>query len=268
MVGYLNFLISGDGGLLLVSQACIGFGIGALLFPAIRLGKCRNPKVAALAGILAALVAYGAYYGSMMANERAQWVDGFTQMMKVTRKMPEPQARAYVEKRLSPLRYAKFWFADRARAGVTLTDSDSSHVAGRPSSSGTRLTGFGFWALLGGEIALASFFALMIPAGVAANRYSEEFDAWYKKRGLYQVHPSHLPGLLQAAQTGDWKAAGAIGKGSKTGGNIGGYLHLYEVPGQDGGIASISRNAGNNQTQVLLEKPVSGEEARQLRGLA
>lgn len=265
LVAYIRFRLVGDSGTVFLTQAIIGAAVGALMFPALQLGKCRNTKIAGTAALLATLLSYIAHTGFMAASERPEYVAYYTEDVARSRKISTQQAHAVVENGLTPLRYARMWFGDRAINGVTLSNSSSSSSSSRLRDSGTRITGLGYYAFELAECLLAAFFAFIISSNIAGRRFSETHDSWYRKKKLSRFKSEQIPAVLDLIEQDSWGAAGTLIKSSNGGSNKdNGTINLYQVPGQEEGIVSLTRTSGK-QSHLLFEAFIPEEDMRQLK---
>ena len=264
LCGFLYSLMTGFFNPFVIGECLLGFLLGLTLWPAIRLGKCRNVKVAVALGIVAALWTYFAYLVADAVAAREDYAQAATQYVAQRFQMPAPQARALVEARLTPVRYFKLYMEERAASGVSLHDEKDARVRGVASSGGMQFSGVGYWLLMAGQVVLIALLAAGVTANAAGGRYSEEQDRWYRKKSLYSVNPADVTPLLALARSGRWKEAGALAKASKTGGAIGVVVTVYDLPPQGGGFVEITAGV-ENKTHRLFEAPVTVEEIRQLR---
>lgn len=239
-----------------------GLLIAWSLMLAVFLGKCRNPYLAATAGVLAAIISYGAFFGFYAASLRAEYIAVYTRSLDADGKIPPAQVRSHVEQWLSPARYFRIFMEDRAKLGVTFYGLGNTSGA----KPGKPWTGKWYWMLLAIDIAVTLYFTADRPASAAMSRFSEEHNRWFPKE-THSFDPAAVPELLRLALKGDWNAAGALCKAHKVDWEIAATVEIYYLPPDAAGTVLITHRPGNRR-RTLYEGLLSDEEIRQLRGLA
>lgn len=249
--------------LFIISEILLGALVGAAMKPAVMAGKCRNTKLAGLAGALAGLLTFGVYLASDAIGDREEFVQGYTEYIAKQTGRPPTQVRAKIESSLTPAKYFKVYMEDRAAFGATITSSSHGTKTGSFNIAGTW-----YWVMLGFEFLMIVGFGAGVASAVAGSRYHEEQDQWYKKQTLYTVQPQAVPTLLEMVQAGNWKNVREVALAAPVAQNQGGTsIYLYSVPTDPKGIVEIVASA-NNRVTKLFEDELNEEQLRLLRGTA
>ncbi len=245
------------GRLMIFSQMFLGALAGGLLYPAVQWGKVRNTV---LAGVLGALIGAATFAGAMALeawNFRPQYIAGETAYIAQKYKVSPAKARAAAEGFYTPQNTLKFYWLDRAQAGMTMTSSRSR--------SSSQISGTAFWVVEGLELALVTIIGALIPAQLAARRFSEERNRWYLAKSFGAVHPLNFAPLMAAAQQSDFATVGQLAPGGKQEGGSAAQLNAYYLPEKAGGIVCIKAVANKNKgMQAVFEREVSDAEMRAL----
>lgn len=245
------------GGFVIFSQLFLGALVGAMLFPAMHFGKIRNTV---LAGILGGLIGAATLLGAMAFEAwgfRPQYIAGESAYIAQKYRLSPQKARAAAEGFYTPANTIKFYWLDRAQAGMS--------VSSTRSRSTSQISGTMFWVVEGVELLLVTLLAAVVALSFAQRRFSEEFKRWAVSKSLGSVHPLQVAPLLEAAQAGDFGKVRVFGSGGKTEGQAGAQIHAYYIPEKSGGTVSIKAITNKNKgLQPIFEREVTNEEMKAL----
>ena len=193
--GWLYFLTAQVVDLLIASQAGVGLIAGAALYAAVRLGKCRNPKITMMFGIAAAFVAYGTFLGFESSQWRAQVLEQLN---------AQPSKQAAAAQLLNPFNTLRFFLAERAESGVSLRPARSSYSSAPQGKQGD-IRGAGYYLLLLFEFAVVAATSVGVAWTAANDVFCEKCNRWWRTRTALTVRPEAAKELVQLARAGDWQ---------------------------------------------------------------
>lgn len=241
------------------AQIFLGFALGAAMFPAVRLAKCRNPKIAVGAAVLLTLLTFVVWHALEARAMRAEYVNYFTKI-GVQSGVPEAQARARIEQLLTPARSARAYVAELTDYGITLRDDKSSRL--NNSGGGTRVAGVWYWLLSALEIVIAAFLAGAMAHSAASARFNEARDRWYRKKKFASVAPSHVVDLVELMKAERWRQAGQLVQTATSESIF--QIVIYDCAPASEGFVTLVQTA-DNQTTCLFEAAASQENIALLR---
>ena len=260
LVGFAYWLFTQYWNPVFFAQIFLGFALGAAMFPAIRLAKCRNTKIAVGAAVLLSVLTLVMWHALEARDLRSDYVDYVTKL-GVQSGVPEATAHARAEAFLTPTRTARAYLRTVTRYGVTLRDEDSSHISGS-SQGGTRVVGAWYWLMQAFELLIAAVCAAAIAQGAASARFSEACDRWYRKSKFASVAPSRVVELMDLMKDSRWREAGQLVQKSRSESTF--SLTIYDcAPASDGFVALMQ--TANNQTACLFESVASQQDIALLR---
>jgi len=259
LLGYAYWQFTQQWNPVMFAQIFLGFALGAAMFPAVRLAKCRNPKIAVGAAVLLTLLTFLMWHALEARAMRAEYVDYFTKM-GVQSGVPEMQARARVEKLLTPARSTRAYLREVTDYGILLREDSNSRL--NNSQSGTRVAGVWYWLLSALETVLAAFIAGAMAHSAASARFSEARDRWHRRKKFASVAPSRVVDLLDSMKAEHWREAGQLMQNAKTESSF--QVVIYDCPPASAGFVALTQTA-NNQTTCLYEAAVSQENIALLR---
>ncbi len=200
-----HFGVSFFGSIYLVVGAALLLGalIGGALFPAIYFGKVRNIALAATVGLLAGTFGYLLALG-LEAHEHRVEVAEQTITISAFPGPTEEMFRAAAD-RMGPLEITRLYWKIQADKGLSV------------SRRGTKATVNGgmFVALELIEWLLCAIAAGVVANLLAARRFSEHANRWYRSKTLHSVLPDAVPLLIQAADARDWPRFSEIARASR-----------------------------------------------------
>ncbi|MDQ3815362.1 MAG: zinc ribbon domain-containing protein [Armatimonadota bacterium] len=227
-----------------------GIAICVVLSAVIHAGKCRNPTLALVCALLAAVLTYGTRQYLDAVRIRSQVLQVFSQ---ASTPQGMPQLREMIEKELTP------WVIMtkvRPKEGISL---------GRRSRSGSGIPiqGMWYWLLVLVEMGLIAGTAAATARASAAAPFCENCTQWKSDTTLFRVHPSQCAALLEKVRAQDWEGAGDL----PVGGQIDDNNHcdvIIQRCGQclDTTLTINSKEGG--KTQTLFSAKVAPESVARL----
>ena len=205
LVGVIYHYVSRWMNLLLVSQLFAGFLVGAAIYAAVRIGKCRNPRAALSAGVVGALLCFATFL--TLNSQRYRPVLVMQQLMSQSASF-SPQSIAKAEQTMTVPRTLVAFLEDNARYGVTLRSSHSGSSSS--STGGTTIKGAWYWGLLALEIGIVVLTASALGQSSASARFCERCDVWWQDKAVHKVHFSGTEEMVAQAQARDWNALRAV----------------------------------------------------------
>jgi hypothetical protein len=268
LVGLLYSYVSQYMNLLFFSQLIAGALLGGLLALAVKMGKCRNPRMAIACGVVGGLLLFSTYLFSNSLRARQQYIEIgslFISTAKITDRAGKPmqmspeQAREALSQRYTPLSFFPTYLRMNAASGVTLKGSRSSSS----SAGGMTIKGTWYWLLLAAELGLVMLAAAAIAQSTSAARFCERCDEWWKTSTVHKTHPDLGEELVARATAGDWQGMRAVVSDKKT--NEKNYCHivLSRCPKCSDGTVAINA-AVNGTAKTLLQSDVPAQDAAAL----
>ncbi|MGO8672063.1 MAG: hypothetical protein ACLQVD_11935 [Capsulimonadaceae bacterium] len=171
---------------------------------------CRNLKMIVAFGFLSGILVYSTRVVADSQAFRPAMVRHFTRQL-VSFGVPRAEAQSRVEHGLNPWTTLRLYLDLQSRAGVTITDSNSSSYSvntgsGTQQVGGTQLSGTGYWLLLLGELVAAGFGGMCLPAalGKGLDPYCERDGCWMKGKRLLRLAPGQAGSVAAVIQAQDW----------------------------------------------------------------
>lgn len=223
-----------------------GMGAGGVVALAVLAGRCRNPAVAFIFGLLAGLLMYGARTTFDAYELRPLMVTALTRLVIGGGSTPPDEARRSVERVLGPWRTVKQFLQFQSRVGVTITSGYS------PTSKGTPLKGNWFWLLFATEMGLAGLVGGLAARESARKPYCENCRQWLNPQVLFKGNPGLTQAVLDAVRVRDWEGLAALARG--------------QFNDQNHCDAIVIRCAGCEDATVAVETTSGGKKRQLFRG--
>jgi hypothetical protein len=235
-------LLFSNAWILIATSGLLGLLVGGAFFPAIQWGKIRNPALATVIVLLAALLTFGFSLGH----------EAWTHRDEVRAALQSRNAST----QLSPVENAKAYWNLKAEGGQLVT--------GR-RGRGANIDGGMFWTLLGLQALIAAVLAAVVGALLAGRRFSEANDRWFASKTLYNILPHHLPEIIAAGNAGDWPRFKALCEASKDP-NFKEFkpaVTLYYLSGKPDGIVEIRATVDPKKPiTAVFERKLSKDEIK------
>jgi hypothetical protein len=267
LIGLLYSFISQYMNLLLFSQLIVGAMLGGLLALAIKTGKCRNARMAIACGVVGGLLLFSTYLFTNSLRARKEYIEFGSHLIAASNvtdrsgkplRMSAEQARATLNRRVTPLRFFPTYLRMNAESGVTLRGSRSSS-----STGGITVQGPWYWVLLAAELGLVMLTASAIAQSSSTARFCERCDEWWKTSTVHKTHPDLGEQLVARAQAGDWQGLRAVVSDKKTNEKNFCHVALSRCPKCSDGTIAINSTV-NGTPKTLLQAPVDAQGAAML----
>jgi hypothetical protein len=243
------------GHMLLLSQILLGVAAGVMLFPVVHVGKMRSPVMAGTLGVLIGLATFLGAMGWEAWQFRPQYIAGESTYLANKYHLSPQKARAATEKFYTPTNTIKFYWMDRASAGLTVT---SSHGGGASHMGGAL-----FWVVEGCELLLVTVVAALIAVQFSQRRFSEEFNRWFVTKNFGVVHPLHLEPLLDTLRVGNYAHASRFSYYHRKDYPHGPQVSASYLPQKAGAVLTVSAKTDTKKgLQTVFERELTNEEMK------
>ncbi len=252
--GFLYEKLWHFGEFLIFSSIALGALVGALLFLPVHFGKVRNPLLAAILGCIIGAATFGTSMFLQAQQHRDTYIAYETEYLVKTKGVKPQQARDAVTKFYTPLNMTRYYWQDRAQAGVTLT---SSRRRGQ-----SQLSGGMFWALEGLEFFLVALCGGFLARYAAKRRFSEDTTEWFTTKAVYGISPLYVGPFMQSLDENDFDKARRIAA-TTAGQQVGAQAVVSYLKEKSGGILTIkARTHKNKEMQPIWERELSNTELK------
>lgn len=210
IVGVLWHFVGRFIDLVIIFPMLAGGVAGGIVTVIAKSGMSRSTKLALLCGLLVGPLTYGTKLVCNAYSVRPELVQGLSQ--SVTPSGATPAQKAQIEQKveglLTPMRTLRLYMVLMEETGVTLKSSHSS------SGSGTRVSGNGYWVLLGVETLAVSLCALALLWSAASEPFCEGCQKWHGTSVVMQANPGQNPLIADAIRARNWGQFVGIQPGS------------------------------------------------------
>lgn len=210
-VGVLWHFVGRFVDLVIIFPMLAGGIVGGIVTLIAKAGMSRSTKLALLCGLLVGPLTYGTKLVCNAYATRPEMVQGFSQSIAPPGATPAQQAQVQqqVEALLTPAETIRVYMIVMAKYGVTLKSSHSSSTSG-----GTRISGHGYWVLLGVETLAVSLCALALLWSAASEPFCEGCQKWHGKSVVMQANPGQNSLIADAIRARNWGQFVGIQPGS------------------------------------------------------
>lgn len=223
-----------------------GMGAGGVVALGVLMGRCRNPALAFLFGLLAGLLMYGARTTFDAYQVRPLMVEGFTRAVARDNRLSPGEARVFVERMLDPRQTVTRFLEFQSRVGITITSGYSSR------SQGTPVKGTWFWLLFAAEMSLAGIVGGAVARESALRPYCETCQRWLDRHVLFKGNPGLTQTVLGAVRVRDWEGLAGLPTG--------------QFNEQNHCAAVVTRCAGCQDAAVTVETTSANKKHTSFRG--